>query len=291
MLGKIKYYYSKKEYGVIVGEDKIDRFFNIGDIIMGVPEKDAKVIFKPKKGRNHPRASNVKIIGKIYCRGTSTRKKVIKEYNLKPVAHVRLLYGQKKISCTGHILTDRYYCFWFKNRQNFEDNGYFFCGYDAAEQFLDLLQLPHLPIFDPLKSPKKPPSSDNKNESREKIDMKDGRKAGDTNKIENPIAKQLYDAFHLLIICADIIPKTDSPLANIKKEIERNLYKELANEVMKELDKSIKGLNTIISKILKTPLQQKIQELREKGNDIKEYKFDLLNERLKAKGVQKSFFG
>lgn len=47
------------------------------------------------------------------CRGNEKRKEIIRNYLLHPIAHVKLLAGQEKISCAGSLvkITDTYYCF------------------------------------------------------------------------------------------------------------------------------------------------------------------------------------
>ena len=49
-----------------------------------------------------------------HCRGEDTREELVKIQDITPIAHVKLLYGQVKKSCTKANLTDQYYCFYFE---------------------------------------------------------------------------------------------------------------------------------------------------------------------------------
>ena len=207
------------------------------------------------------------------CRGERTRELIVKNYFLKPIAHVKLLSGQIKRSCTGDRLTDSYYCFWYKHKINSDDTGHFFCGYHAAKHFLSLLNIEDLPLFNPLKEEKTDKSQENQRTKRDQ-EL--------SNREWNPTARQLYNALHLLIICWNTIPKY--VLVDIKEELEKNYYKEPPLRL-------IKALNTIISKDRKgRTLQEMIEELRNKGNNIKNYSFHLLNQILSDYGIE-SYFG
>lgn len=85
------------------------------------------------------------------CRGEDSRKRIVGKYNLKTVAHVQLLAGQKKLSCTNVTLTDTYYCFSYEAKEG-NDSGSFLCGSHAARHFLELTGLNPLPLFNPLVS-------------------------------------------------------------------------------------------------------------------------------------------
>ncbi len=204
------------------------------------------------------------------CRGENTRKRIVGEYFLKPIAHVRLLKGQSKKSCTGDILTDQYYCFYYTHKKNSQITGTFFCGKYAAEHFLKLLNKKPLPLFDPL----------------EGISLYRGSNETKARTIRtdkwNPVAKQLYEAIHLLIICWDTVP--GKVLSEIKEKLERYFNNE-------PFLSQIKAVNTIISKDNRQrTLQEMIDELRSAGNNVKEYKFYLLNEKLLKQNI-KSYFG
>ncbi|BBM67677.1 MULTISPECIES: hypothetical protein [Vibrio] len=88
----------------------------------------------------------------VKCRGYDTRKRLVNAYFIQPVAHVKLLSGQKKASCTKDILTDSYYCFSYQGREDEEDTGTFFCGIHAARDFLSLTGHEPIKLFNPLKT-------------------------------------------------------------------------------------------------------------------------------------------
>ena len=85
----------------------------------------------------------------MYCRGEDTRREIVKSHELYPIAHVQLLVGQTKTSCTGDTLTDAYYCFFYKSRTG-ADQGTILCGEHAAKDFLQLIGHEGLPLFNPL---------------------------------------------------------------------------------------------------------------------------------------------
>jgi hypothetical protein len=187
----------------------------------------------------------------MQCRGEDSRVRIVNEYNLKPIAHVQLLNGQEKLSCTNITLTDSYYCFSYESKTG-NDNGSFFCGSHAAQHFLELIDSRPLPLFNPLVA--------------ENIEHNGG--GGGGNRPWDRTAKQLNNAINLLVVCWDIAPS--GPLAKIKETIDRFYYKA-------PFPSEIKSINTIISRDPQgRTLQQMLDELRE-GNTVRRFDFDLLN--------------
>lgn len=45
------------------------------------------------------------------CRSEEKRREIVEEYNVKPVAHLQLLSGQKKHSDAKQIIKNDYYIF------------------------------------------------------------------------------------------------------------------------------------------------------------------------------------
>lgn len=84
------------------------------------------------------------------CRGYDKRKKIVKEYNVIPVAHLKLLSHQTKHSDAGSTIKDEYYIFKAVNKRNGNEEV-IQCGMGAAKDFLRLLNHGGLPIFNPLK--------------------------------------------------------------------------------------------------------------------------------------------
>ncbi|WP_143243671.1 hypothetical protein [Alcaligenes faecalis] len=187
---------------------------------------------------------------------------------MHPVAHVQLLAGQAKLSCTGDALTDTYYCFSYKSRSDVA-NGTFLCGEHAAKDFLQLIKHPGLPLFNPLRS------------------LGGGGASGTTGSMShstqmgwNSTAKQLHDAIHLLIVCWASAP--GPALADIKRKLE-----EFSRQP--PLFRQIKAVNTILGKDVKgRSLSQMVSEIA-KNNSIKTYDFSMLDAALTAKGIPSNF--
>ncbi|MCI6006637.1 MAG: hypothetical protein MRZ25_00010 [Ruminococcus sp.] len=68
--------------------------------------KDKKSEIQLKKEKN------------MNCRNTETRRRIVEEYDVKPVAHIKLLAGQIKHSDAEAVIRDEYYIFTAKNKGN-----------------------------------------------------------------------------------------------------------------------------------------------------------------------------
>ncbi|MEK4512834.1 hypothetical protein [Paenibacillus sp. FSL K6-2524] len=205
----------------------------------------------------------------ILCRSLEVRKRLIYEYEIKPIAHIRLLNGQIRKSCTGDKLTDSYYCFSYRKLNEGGNSETFLCGTHAANSFLELLNHSKLPLFDPL-------GIDNHGA---------GNSSSNGNMIVTwrPAAKQLYNAIHLLIICWGIVP--GSVLKDIKSKLEVYTDRE-------PLASQVKSLNTIISKDKHgRTLQEMIEEFRDANEKLRQFQFDLLRVILSRNNVANSYFG
>lgn len=88
------------------------------------------------------------------CRQTinnpTARQDIVNTYNLLPIAHIAQLPGQTKPNCCGGIITTNYYAFEYVHRQNQNDKGTFFVGDSCANDFLMILNINRLPLFNPL---------------------------------------------------------------------------------------------------------------------------------------------
>lgn len=203
----------------------------------------------------------------MYCRGEDTRREIVKNYELHPVAHVQLLVGQVKTSCTGDALTDAYYCFSYKSRSG-PDEGTILCGEHAAKDFLQLIKHPGLPLFNPLRTLGGGGSAST-----------GGTPQGFQMKWDST-AKQLHDAIHLLIVCWSSPP--GPALAAIKSKLEKFSSKP-------PFISQIKAINTILGKDVKgRSLTQMIGDIAKK-NSIKTYDFSLLDAALAEKGITSNF--
>ncbi|MCR8927499.1 hypothetical protein NLI92_002890 [Priestia megaterium] len=195
----------------------------------------------------------------MLCRGTLTRVEIVKEYDIAPIAHVKLLAGQEKKSCTNDKLEHRYYCFSYKHKKDKNKSGTFICGKHAANHFLKLLNHKEIPLFNPLSS--------------ERVSHGGGSGRGDETRDTrewNPIAKELSNAINFLIISWNTPPK--DVLSDIKKRLETApMQKPRLNDV--------KAVNTIISHDKKKrKLSDMIEELRKDNPSLKEYSFGRLNQ-------------
>lgn len=205
-----------------------------------------------------------------FCRTPERREKMVEEFEIIPVAHIKLLAGQNKTSCTGDELTDSYYCFEYRLKGSDDKYKSFLCGDYAANHFLTLLNLAKLPLFNPLNIEGTHGTENGSSEG------------GSRNIIKwDPISKNLYEAINLFIAVTDITP--GEPLITIKKDLEKH-------PSVPPFPSKIKSINTILLKFFKgQTLQEKLEELRE-NNDIKHYSFTVLNDILKDKNVE-SYFG
>lgn len=159
------------------------------------------------------------------CRGTETRKRIAKEYKVEPVAHIKLLANQTKRSDAGATIEDEYYIF-TAIRNTDGQKEIIQCGMGAARDFLQIIDHPGLPLFNPLKGENVTSSSNSKISSNHK-------------KIDdwNATAKQLYNAIMWLIIIWDAKPNT--PLFEFKDDIMK--YRRC-----EPFDWKIKRVNTVI---------------------------------------------
>lgn len=202
----------------------------------------------------------------MQCRGEESRKRIVEKYNLKTVAHVQLLAGQEKLSCTNITLTDTYYCFSYKSKEG-KHSGTFLCGSHAASHFLKLTGLAPLPLFNPL-------TADNAGGSGT------GGEGIPTQRPWNQTAKQLVNAINLLVVCWDVSP--NGVLAQIKETVSKYYYNA-------PYPKEIKAINTIISKDPQgRTLQEMIDELRVQNN-VRNFDFGLLNEVLEESSIESSY--
>ena len=189
---------------------------------------------------------------------------------IEPISHLKLLNNQHKKSNAGGNLTDQYYCFSYENKKNTNYKGIFFCGLEVAEHFLKLTGKNPLPLFNPLKSILANTSSN------KKIDSALERKQWNTT------AKQLYNAIQFLLIVWETEP--DYVLKIILGDLQKYYYQE-------PFPSKIKSVNTIIGKDKNgQSLIEMIDSLKANGNDIKDFDFSLLIQKLKDENIEKINF-
>ena len=195
------------------------------------------------------------------CKGDEAKKQIVEEYDIYPISFVKLLEGQKREGCCG-TLKDVYYTFSAINKKTKEEES-FFVGKSCAEQFLELLKLKKLPLFNPLtdinNKSKSATNNDKKNDTKEEIDK------------VLPINRELLNAIAIW----------DSPLKSM-----RNVCK-FSIESSKPNENGIIWFNEKVKKYSKgRTLTQMCDELREKYPNFKVYNFDNLRKVLLKKGVK-----
>lgn len=162
------------------------------------------------------------------CRGHKKRKSIVKNYTVKPEAHLKLLSGKTIESDAGGEIKNEYYLFSVKRKGN-DGTDMIQCGMEAARDFLVLLGHPGLPLFNPLKS------------AESHLKLSDTQAIVSDREIEqekwNETAKQLYHAIMWLFVLWEVKPNT--PLFNIKDEVIQNNNIEPTKSI-------IKAVNTVI---------------------------------------------
>ena len=199
------------------------------------------------------------------CRTRKRKEELNRKFYIQPVNYLKLLNGQHKQGCCGS-LDDKYYIFSYRPRGDYNaQSKYFFVGTHCANEFLDIIKHNPLPLFNPLihEQGNYVPGDGNSSGSKDKAPI-------------HPFNRELLTAINMLCISWDIIP--ESGLESIIK---------FTNN--KSTDPNLNGIecfNKIVAKdARKRTLRQMIDELRE-TNDIKEMRFDLMNQYLNEKGFE-----
>ena len=172
------------------------------------------------------------------CRGEKTREQLVHEFEIIPLAHIRLLNGQTKESCAGPTLDREYYVFSYQSYADKADVGTFVCGITVANDFINLIQqqnpaVNRLPLFDPLASLSQAGNANNAGRAGT------GRGAQQVANW-NPIAKELYDAIGMICIMWN--------LNNVSGALESVLFNLVRNPMQIPSNSDIRSINTIISK-------------------------------------------
>ncbi|MEI2437492.1 hypothetical protein [Priestia megaterium] len=208
----------------------------------------------------------------MLCRGDLTRIKIVKDYNINPIAHVKLLTGQEKKSCTNDRLKDKYYCFLYTHKKNKNITGTFVCGDYAAKHFLKLSRHEGLPLFNPL-------SSEGTNSVCGINNIDEPR----DNREWHPVAQELSNAINLLIICWNVGGNLNGALRDVKQKIEANPQDE-------PYVSNIKSINTVIGgKEKNRKLSYIVGKLRKDYPSLREYNFNLINSILDEQNILSNF--
>ena len=161
------------------------------------------------------------------CRGHETRQRIVRDYEVQPEVHIKLLANKQKNSDAGATIEDEYYIFSAKHKTDGKKEV-IQCGMGAARDFLELINHKGLPLFNPLVDV---PHVNNRQEYY-------NRGSGNLQSEKwNETAKQLYNAIMWLIILWDAKPNT--PLFDFKDEVIK--YKKC-----EPFGSKIKRVNTII---------------------------------------------
>ena len=207
------------------------------------------------------------IMKQFYCRGKENRISLIEKYEITPVSHLILLNGQTKRSAAEDKITREYYCFIYRKKNSEEKFDTFIVGNYVAKHFLELLNLEPLPLFNILK--------DNQNIQN--------KSTGNITSVKknnwNPLAKELYNIINIILLAWDT---SGGILGEILMNVQKYYYKEpfLSN---------IKSVNTIIGNDNRTIFQ--MLEFIKKSNDIKEFKFPLIDKILLENKIKNNITG
>ena len=171
------------------------------------------------------------------CRGEKTREQLVHDFEIIPLAHVRLLNGQTKESCAGPTLDREYYVFSYQNYADQADVGTFVCGITVANDFINLRQrqnpaVNRLTLFDPLAGLGQVGNANNAGRAGA------GRGAQQVANW-NPIAKELYDAIGMICLMWN--------LDNVSGALESVLFNLVSNPTQVPDNSDIRRINTIIS--------------------------------------------
>ena len=192
------------------------------------------------------------------CRSEEKRKQIVKDYDVVPKVHIKLLAGQIKDSDAGGTIKNDYYIFEAKHKKN-GNLEIILCGMGAAKDFLRLLKHKGLPIFNPLHGEIDyvggDPQEGEEAEGHGNGNPQRGDGGGGKRNLEwNPIARQLYNACMWVIIIIDA--KAGTPIFEIQEKVYNYRDRE-------PFEGRVKGVNTIIMRNLQgRTLTEAINELR-----------------------------
>lgn len=196
----------------------------------------------------------------LRCLGHDKRVNIVQNYILEPVVHTKLLSGQQLFSCTGKKLTDSYYAFNYENKKLKTDKGTFICGKPTGEDFMQLLNLPALSLFNPLVS-----------QTQSSLNNEGSSTNSNSPIVWHTEAKELYNAINLIILYWGNRP-IKAPMSGFLRDLRKYpSYQPYLNRV--------KSINTIL-KNNKTTMREILRVLNEKNHGMKSYAFNNLHNRI-----------
>ena len=198
------------------------------------------------------------------CRRHETRQRIVRDYEVQPEAHIKLLANQQKHSDAGAIIEDEYYIFSAKHKTNGKKEV-IQCGMGAARDFLALINHEGLPLFNPLMG------EPDVNQRQEYNNKGSGYLQ---SKKWNKTAKQLYNAIMWLIILWDAKP--DTPLFDFKDEV-------IKYKTYEPFESKIKRVNTTIKNGSKGKTLTEMINGYRTDNDIRDEicTFDILKNKIR----------
>lgn len=202
----------------------------------------------------------------IPCRGHERRVRLCRDYEITPVAHLKLLAGQVFESCAGGIITDSYFRFHAVRNGNPDDKGDIICGYPTGCDFCDILGVEKPRLFNPLR-----------------VENGGGYGGAGTGGVpptpRNPVMQQLSDAVMLLL--AYLPYREDSPLSSIQEKISK--YPNAT-----PFTKYIRSVNTIL-KNNKLTMHDVLENIERRNGPVREFDFELLKQILSESGIVSYF--
>ncbi|CJS46466.1 Uncharacterised protein [Streptococcus pneumoniae] len=198
------------------------------------------------------------------CRGHETRQRIVRDFEVQPKAHIKLLANQQKHSDAGATIEDEYYVFIAESKIDGKKEV-IQCCMGAARDFLELINHKGLPLFNPL-------VGDSHVNNRQEYD---NTGSGNLQPEKwNETAKQLYNAIMWLIILWNAKP--DTPLFNFKDEV-------IKYKTYEPFESSIKRVNTTIKNGSKGKTLTEMINGYRADNDIRDEicNFDLLKNKIR----------
>ncbi|WP_145607906.1 hypothetical protein [Yersinia rochesterensis] len=196
-----------------------------------------------------------------FCvRGDETKIRIVNKFTIKPIAHLKLIPGQKKKSYSDYPLTDQYYCFSFEDEIKLQ-KGVFFCGKDVAEDFIKLINGSTIELFNPFKS------------ESTAGDKRVSTSGGNTTTVfVNKNKKLFINAAQLLMTLWNSADKGQTPLASVLQSAIDDGLSSPPNYVQ------VLSVNTILGKSKKT-LTEYLNEAKVKYPTarFKDFDFSPLN--------------
>ena len=208
-------------------------------------------------------------------RGKDRRNYICENYNVVPLAHMKLLNDKSIKSDAGPMISDEYYIFSATHNENHTVES-IVCGMGAARHLLELIKHKGLPIFNPLHT------IGNGVDVAVNIGTQSINELANNNRIQwNQTAKQLYNALMWLIYFLNAKPNT-AVFDVLDKVIKYKSYN--------PYDSRIKSVNTMIGRLGGRTLTEIIDDQRG-NNEIRDdlCNFDLLINRIEDLNIKSMF--